>query len=81
MAAVQIVELWNFADEGPSRALPQAFASCVGCMQPSTREFAFHAIAHVADWHTRDQLWDLAGLEPLTRRMVCAHEPGGPGRC
>jgi hypothetical protein len=81
MAAVQIVELWQFADEDPARELPNAFAACVRCMQASTQEFAFHAIAHVADWHTREEFWNLAGLPAITRRMVCAFEPGGPGRC
>lgn len=76
-AAVQIVALWNYADEAPSRELPAAFKSCVLCMQSSTREFAYHAVAHVADWHTRDQLWSLAGLPDLQCRMVCAFGPGG----
>lgn len=76
MAAVQIVELWQYADEDPGRDLPNAFGAVVRCMQLSAREFAYHAIAHVADWHTRDEFWNLAGLEPLTRRLVCAFEPG-----
>jgi hypothetical protein len=76
-AAVQVVALWNHADEEPSRDLPNAFAACVRCMQASTQEFAFHAVAHVAEWHTRQQMWDLAGLPPLARRMMCAFEPGG----
>lgn len=80
MAAVQIVELWQYADEDPARELPNAFGAVVRCMQPSTAEFAFHAIAHVADWHTREEFWNLAGLPAIARRMVCAFEPGGPGR-
>ncbi len=74
-AAVQIVELWTYADESPARDLPNAFAACVRCMQPSTQEFAFHAIAHVCDWHTRQQLWDLAGLPPLGCIQRCKFEP------
>jgi hypothetical protein len=76
-AAIQIVALWQFADEGPSLDLPNAFGACVRCMQRSTQEFAYHGIAHVAEWHTREHFWNLAGLPPLGRRMVCAFEPGG----
>lgn len=74
-AAVQIVELWNFADAEPSRDLPNAFAACVRCMQESTREFAYHAIAHMANWSTREELWNLSGLPPITPRMRCENEP------
>jgi hypothetical protein len=76
-AAIQIVALWQFADEGPARDLPNAFGACVRCMQRSTQEFAFHAIAHVAEWNTRQQLWNLAGLPSIQIRMKCAFEPGG----
>lgn len=71
-AAVHIVELWNFSDNAD---LPGAFGAVVRSMQDNTKELAFHAIAHVCDWHTRQQLWNLAGLPALGRRHMCVHEP------
>lgn len=74
LAAVQVVALYAQTEDD---SLPGAFAACVRKMQMSTREFAFHSIAHVMDWPDRGKLWALAGLEPLERRMRCQYEPGG----
>ena len=38
------------------------FKTCVLVMQPKAREMAYHAIAHVAEWETREQWWGRAGL-------------------
>jgi hypothetical protein len=60
--------------------LLQAFASIVGCMQRCTRELAYHAIAHVRDWHNRSDMWAAAGLPPIEHVRVCAFEPRGAYR-
>ncbi len=36
---------------------------------------AYHAIAHVMDWHNRPELWERARLEPLTNIPRCEYEP------
>lgn len=70
-AAVHIIELYAY--HGDIHVLT-AFGHIVRCMQPSTQELAFHAIAHVMDWSDRKHLWLLASLEPFEPR-VCAFEP------
>jgi hypothetical protein len=70
-AAVQIIALLGY-DRNPG--LVMAFGACVLEMQPSTREFAFHAIAHVLDWNDRGRIWSLAGL-PECNPGRCQHEP------
>jgi len=71
-AAVQIVELYAY-DSEPSIGL--AFGRVVSRMQPSTRELAYHAIAHVMDWSDRERLWNLAGLPGLLKVRRCTWEP------
>jgi hypothetical protein len=56
----------------------KAFGLVVGRMQGSTKELAFHAIAHPLDWPDRPRLWAAAGLLPIPVRK-CAYEPGGEG--
>jgi len=73
-AAVQTVELYSY---DPAPEVLQAFCLVVNRMQTSTRELAFHAIAHVMDWSDRDTLWAAAGLLPFKARRRCAYEPGG----
>ena len=72
-AAVQIVELYCFCAH-PEVA--QAFGAVVSQMQRSTRELAYHAIAHPMDWCHRSELWAEAGLDPIPVRK-CSFEPGG----
>lgn len=69
-AAVQIIGLYAF-DGSPRVA--EAFALVVLRMQPSTRYFAFHAIAHVLDWSDRGRIWVEAGLnlEDVRGRPEC----------
>lgn len=58
-AAIHIIELYAYTgDEG----LLHAFGVVVLQMQPTTRRFAYHAIAHVMDWPDRARLWRRAGL-------------------
>lgn len=76
-AAIHIIHLWTWTS---GAELPQAYANVVRMMQPHTRELAYHAVAHIGDWHDRDRLWNLSGLEPLGRVSVCAYEPGGAER-
>jgi hypothetical protein len=71
-AAVHIIEL--YAVEGNPRALA-AFGACAYCMQRSTRELAYHAIAHVLDWSDREKIWKLAYLEPIENPRECVFEP------
>lgn len=59
-AAVQTIELYSYNRE---QSVLEAFAKIVRCMQPSTREFAFHAIAQVMDWSDRSWVWKKSGLE------------------
>ena len=70
-AALHILELHAYAG---GDGLLRAFREVVLQMQPSTREFAYHAIAHVLDWSDRAVVWERAGLEPLTVRQVCSGE-------
>ncbi len=74
-AAVHIAELYGCTRE-PEVA--KAFGLVVGRMQGSTKELAFHAIAHPLDWPDRPRLWAAAGLLPIPVRK-CAYEPGGEG--
>ena len=45
-ASVQIVPLWS---PYASPDIAAAWGACVRQMQPHTRQFAFHAVAHIAD--------------------------------
>lgn len=71
-SAVHIVELACYA---PSDLLYAAFSACVRTMQPRCRHFAYHAVAHVANWSDRERWWNRAGLEPLAEPGICKHEP------
>jgi hypothetical protein len=61
-AAVQIAELWARSDYESRAAAAQAFGLVVQQMQEKVRYFAFHSVAHVADWGHRWQLWREAEL-------------------
>lgn len=71
-AAVAIVDLYSYDIYGDEDGLA-AFRTVVLRMQPSTRHFAYHAIAMVLDWHDRNKLWNLAGLPPMQVGR-CKHE-------
>lgn len=75
MAAVQIAAQYAY-DRDPS--IIMAFGLIVRRMQPSTRELAYHAIAHPRDWSNREEMWIEAGLPSFVPR-ICAFEPGGSG--
>ncbi|SRR6266545_3677340 len=72
LAAVQIVEHYSY---DPHINVAEAFGAIVQRMQPKCRYFAYHAIAHVMDWHNRPELWERAQLERLTNIPRCKHEP------
>jgi len=72
-AAVHVIDLYSY--HGDKNLLP-AFAAIVRCMQPTTQELAYHAIAHVMDWSNRREFWLEAGLPEFNPR-VCAFESGG----
>lgn len=73
-AAAHIIELYAYSE---SEAPLVAFREVVMCMQPTTRELAFHAIAHVMDWDDRARLWMLAGLPAFRFARRCAGEDHG----
>jgi hypothetical protein len=64
LASVQIVPLWG-PYERNAEQIAAAWGACVREMQPSTRQFAFHAVAHVANWDDRFKLWRAAGFDEL----------------
>jgi hypothetical protein len=70
-AAVHILELHNYGGNGEEL---EAFRIVVEHMQPSTREFAYHAVAYVGEWDYRAKVWALAGLPALDRVSVCKGE-------
>ena len=76
-AAVQIVPLWDpYSFGNADGQIAAAFGACVRRMQPHTRQFAFHAIAHVSEWSTRFKLWRAAGFDELPSPCYrCKHEP------
>lgn len=74
-AAVEIVNLWSGCREDE---VAKAFGLVVGQMQPHSQQFAFHAIAHVMDWSTRAELWQLAGLDMAIKVSVCKFGPQPP---
>jgi len=73
-AAVQIIEQFGY-DRHPT--VLDAFAHVVRRMQSSTRELAYHAIAHPLDWSDRGPIWNVAGLGYFEPKMKCSFEPGG----
>lgn len=72
-AAVQIIELYSYH---PEPEVLKAFGLIVGCMQSTTQELAYHAIAHAMDWSDRSDIWVKAGLPEFAPRK-CSFEPGG----
>jgi hypothetical protein len=75
-AAVQVAALWCVADSHGRSCAADAFGACVEAMQPGTRYLAYHAIAHVADWHNRGELWREAHLEfPEGKFPECKFAP------
>lgn len=74
LAAVQIVELYSY---DPDPSLVQAFRHVVLRMQYKQAFLAYHAIAHVMDWHNRRELWKAAGLEISLCWPHCEFEPKG----
>jgi hypothetical protein len=74
-AAAEILACYARSDSAAEPHLLAAFKGAVMAMQPSTRRFAFHAIAHAMDWHARAVIWQRAGLPPFTEHPGrCAHE-------
>lgn len=72
-AAVQIIELYSYHSRPE---VLKAFGAVVSCMQPTTRELAYHAIAHVMDWTDRFDLWLKAfGRGPEFTPRRCQFEP------
>jgi len=72
--AVHTLELYA-GERDP--AVLVAFRVLVEAMQPSARELAYHAIAHVMDWDDRFWVWESAGLPALDRMRICKHSPEG----
>lgn len=77
-AAVQIAELWARGDADNQHGAAAAFQLVVCQMQTHTRYMAFHAVAHVADWCHRGELWAQANLsfDWVIGRPECAFGPG-----
>lgn len=67
-AAAHILELHNYGG-GPD--VLDAFRIVVLHMQPQTREFAYHAVAHFGEWDARAVVWYRAGLPTLERISRC----------
>lgn len=74
LAAVHIVCLYS---QEPDDTVAQAFGRVVSMMQVKCRHLAYHAVAHVMEWHSRGELWHHAGLESPGQIPVCAYEPAG----
>lgn len=62
-AIVEIVNTWTSSDGEGREHCVAAFRAMVLTMQPGCRYLAFHAVAHVADWSHRWQIWRAAGLD------------------
>jgi hypothetical protein len=76
-AAVMIVEAYSY---DRCHALELAFQLVVLRMQLKTREFAYHAIAHVMDWGDRDLLWARAELPHIETPWLCQFGPARRGK-
>lgn len=76
-AVVEIVNAWTSSDSDGRQQCVIAFKAMVLTMQPGCRYLAFHAIAHVADWSHRWQLWREAGLadEHVIGKPSCKYSP------
>jgi hypothetical protein len=77
-AATEIANVWCRADSRNRKNSAVAFACIVGQMQPTTAFMAFHAIAMVADWSHRAELWKEAELdiELVQGKPNCSWGPG-----
>ena len=81
-AAVQIAVLYQRCRHPE---ILVAFAFCVLRMQEHTRQFAYHAIALVANWEDRAEwwgkanLWDHCSFE-IGDAWICKYEPRGRRR-
>ncbi|MDB4916376.1 MAG: hypothetical protein JWM95_4020 [Gemmatimonadetes bacterium] len=61
-AAAHIIELYAVSRDAHALV---AFQHVVLAMQPKTREFAYHAIAHSMEWDDRLRVWVRAGLPDI----------------
>jgi hypothetical protein len=83
--AVCAAVLWARSDMNARENAAAAFRGAVLCMQPTVRHFAYHSVAHIADWGHRSELWTDAGLWPSEKEVifpgcVCGREAGRPIR-
>ncbi len=76
-AAVHLLRLYAYNGHA---AVLDAFRLTVLEMQPSTRQFAYHAIAYVSEWHNRAEWWARAGLPPYERIWILEMSPEGRRR-
>jgi len=76
-SAIHIIHLYAYCDSRDEEGCLTAFRCVVERMQPSTRELAYHGIAHVMDWHNRADVWSKAGLAPIKFPRMCAYERSG----
>lgn len=76
-AATEIAELWSRGGGEGQRNSAIAFGKVVQQMQETTQFMAYHAVAMVADWSHRDELWIEAELPKhvLERKPECAFWP------
>ena len=73
--AIAAIQLYNYCDAHCEGLALQAFRNAVHCMQKSTQELAFHAIAYSMDWPDRARIWHLVGLTPIANLRRCTEEP------
>jgi len=71
-AAVQILELYSVDRDD---AVLEAFRIAVDKMQASTRELAYHAIAHILEWDDRRRIWALLFDAIFVPASRCKFEP------
>lgn len=73
-AAAHILALHAVCGWDEERLALSAFRDVVLCMQPSSREFAYQAIACFSEWDQRDDLWLDAGLPWIDNPRRCKGE-------
>lgn len=76
-AATHIADCWICGDSHGRPLAEVAFRNTVLQMQKHTQFMAFHAIAHVADWCHRWELWNAAELpaDVLQNVPECLYGP------
>lgn len=74
-AAAECMGLYARCDSDAEAKALLAFKACVLSMQPRTRYFAYHAIAHLLDWGDRAMIWHRCGLAPLDCVPRCSCGP------